>query len=54
MFVTSVANLPQTFGEAIAVTNSLGFCFLLIDAICIVQDNGEDHGHKISSMDRIY
>jgi hypothetical protein len=46
--------LPRTFKEAIQVTNSLGFRYLWIDALRILQDSNEDLQREIGSMDKIY
>jgi len=34
--------LPQTLKDAISVTRSLGFRYIWIDALCIIQDSDED------------
>jgi hypothetical protein len=36
------ANLPQTFQDAVVVTRSLGFQYLWIDSLCIIQDSFRD------------
>jgi Heterokaryon incompatibility protein (HET) len=46
--------LPWTFREAVQVTNSLGFCYLWIDALCILQDSKDDLQREIGSMYQIY
>lgn len=47
-------NLPRSFQDAIAITRRLGFRFLWIDAICIVQDSLEDWARESSVMSDIY
>jgi hypothetical protein len=50
----SPQKLPWTFKEAIQVTHDLGFQYLWIDAICIIQDSKVDVQDGIGSMDKIY
>jgi hypothetical protein len=40
------SNLPQTFTDAIDVTRRLGFRYLWIDALCIIQDSAEDKNNR--------
>ena len=47
-------SLPQTIRDAVTVTRSLGFRFLWIDVLCIVQDSDADKECEISQMGRIY
>jgi hypothetical protein len=42
--------LPQTIRDAIHVTRDLGFRYLWIDALCIVQDDSADKNLEISRM----
>lgn len=46
--------LPRSFHDAIIITRRLGFRFLWIDAICIMQDSVEDWAHESSHMAEIY
>jgi Heterokaryon incompatibility protein (HET) len=46
--------LPWTFRDAVQVTNGLGFRYLWIDALCIIQDLKDDLQEEIGSMDKIY
>ncbi|KAF8172100.1 heterokaryon incompatibility protein-domain-containing protein [Pholiota molesta] len=46
--------LPQTIADAILVTNKLGLRYLWVDALCIVQDSGEDKVHELGIMSQIY
>ncbi|KAI1078222.1 HET-domain-containing protein [Whalleya microplaca] len=46
--------LPQTLQDAVLVTRRLGFRYLWVDAICIIQDNNEDKMKEISRMGNIY
>jgi hypothetical protein len=48
------SNLPQTFTDAIDVTRRLGFRYLWIDALCIIQDSVEDKTIEIAAMGNIY
>ncbi|KAL2134077.1 hypothetical protein VTI74DRAFT_1073 [Chaetomium olivicolor] len=46
--------LPATFKDAMWVTGYLGYRYLWIDALCIVQDDAADLGREIVRMDKIY
>mgnify|MGYP002621706702 CR=1 FL=1 len=35
----SRSQLPETFLNVIAITHSLGVCYLWIDSLCIIQDD---------------
>lgn len=48
------AFLPQTIRDAIHVTHSLGFRYLWVDSLCIVQDSDEDKLHELGRMHFIY
>lgn len=49
-----MARLPTTFRQAIKVTRSLGFQYLWIDSLCIVQDSVQDWTSQSSQMAQIY
>lgn len=46
--------LPQTFQDAIVVTQKLGFAYLWIDALCIIQDSAEDKDKELALMANVY
>lgn len=46
--------LPLTFREAIGVARALGFQWIWIDALCIVQDLDTDKASEINKMDQIF
>lgn len=46
--------LPPTICDAIRVTHMLGFRWLWIDSLCIIQDSDEDKAHEIGRMHHIY
>lgn len=46
--------LPQTIKEAIILTRVLGFQYLWIDALCIIQDSPLDKAADINNMGAIY
>lgn len=46
--------LPRTFVDAIRVAGLLGYSFLWIDALCIVQDLESDVAGEIEKMDGIF
>jgi hypothetical protein len=47
-------NLSQTIKDAVNVTRQLGFQYLWIDALCIVQDCPDDKSIEISRMHEVY
>lgn len=48
------SNLPPTFKDAAWVTLQLGFRYLWIDSLCIMQDSAEDWESESSIMGQIY
>ena len=48
------STLPPTFQHAVALTRSLGFRWLWIDALCINQDDVLDKQETIAHMDQIF
>jgi Heterokaryon incompatibility protein (HET) len=50
----TVARFPQTFRDAIEITLHLGFRYLWIDALCIIQDSPEDWATESRKMGYIY
>ncbi|CAI9632940.1 unnamed protein product [Alternaria burnsii] len=52
----TVANLPQTFQEAIEVSKKLGVWYLWIDSLCIIQsgDDRQDWYREASLMEKVY
>jgi hypothetical protein len=46
--------IPKVVHDAMVITSELGFDFLWIDALCIVQDDDEDIGRQIGKMDQVY
>ncbi|KAF2717137.1 HET-domain-containing protein, partial [Polychaeton citri CBS 116435] len=50
----SIDRLTPTFQDAIAVTRELGFGFLWIDSICIIQDSVQDWHHEARRMQTYY
>jgi hypothetical protein len=46
--------LSQTVNDAIKVARYLGFSYLWIDTLCIVQDDAEDWRHESSLMSAVY
>jgi len=47
-------NLAQTIKDAVSITRQLGFQYLWIDALCIVQDCPTDKSNEISRMHEVY
>jgi hypothetical protein len=46
--------LPQTFRDAIDVVRALGFQYLWIDCLCIIQQDGEDWRREAPRMLEVY
>jgi hypothetical protein len=46
--------LSKTFQEAIIVVRNLGYKYIWIDSLCIIQDSREDWGHESEFMGGIY
>ncbi|OAP56326.1 hypothetical protein AYL99_09505 [Fonsecaea erecta] len=55
-FQTSLpmAEVSPTFRDAMMVTISLGYRFLWIDSLCIIQDSPSDWNEQSMLMDRVY
>jgi hypothetical protein len=49
-----VKELCKTFLDAIVVTRSLGFSYLWIDSLCIVQDDEDDWHQESALMSEVY
>lgn len=49
-----ISALSRTFQDAIAVTQSMGFRYLWIDSLCIIQDSPEDWATESEKMHQIY
>lgn len=50
----SIKRLPRTIQDGICVTRDLGFKYLWIDALCIIQDDQEDQADEVARMGYIY
>jgi len=48
------ANLPQSIRDAIQLAEQLGYRYLWVDSLCIVQDDEDDVSANIASMYNIY
>jgi len=49
-----IEDLSQTFQEAFQITSDLGFDYIWVDSLCILQDNKQDWAQQSSQMARIY
>ncbi|KAK7428355.1 hypothetical protein QQZ08_005112 [Neonectria magnoliae] len=49
-----MAQLPPMFRDAVLATRKLGYKFLWIDSLCIIQDNQRDREAECARMDRVY
>ena len=50
----SSSDMPQTFRDAVSATYHLGFHYLWIDSLCIVQDDLDDWARQSGQMHQIY
>ena len=50
----NVQDLPSTFRDAVKITRDLGFRYLWIDSLCIIQDSREDWRCESARMGRLY
>jgi hypothetical protein len=46
--------LPMAFQDAIRITYDLGFRYIWIDSLCIIQDSRDDWHKESVAMDRVY
>jgi hypothetical protein len=51
---TPIADLPQTFADAVQVTRRLQVRYIWIDSLCIIQDSTEDWQAESVQMQRVY
>ncbi|EGR44987.1 uncharacterized protein TRIREDRAFT_69187 [Trichoderma reesei QM6a] len=49
-----VASLPTSIRDAMTLAQELGFEYIWIDSICIIQDSGDDKMQQLRMMDSIY
>ncbi|KAF4465904.1 RNase H domain [Fusarium albosuccineum] len=49
-----LTDMPKTFQDAILVTRRLGFRYVWIDSLCIIQDSKDDWLRKAREMGRYY
>ncbi|KAI8940311.1 hypothetical protein NX059_004007 [Plenodomus lindquistii] len=52
--VVDITQLPATIRDAISVTINLGFTYLWVDSVCIIQDNEQDRTREIAKMPAVY
>jgi serine/threonine protein kinase len=50
----NISSLPRTFWDAIQITRALGFRYLWVDSLCILQDSHEDWERESSMMAQVY
>lgn len=51
---TPISEFPHTLRDAILVARRLGYQYLWIDALCIIQDSHNDKNNEISKMRHIF
>lgn len=49
-----INELPKTFRDAVQVTHSLGYCYLWIDSLCIIQDSEKHWVQESAIMGDVY
>lgn len=49
-----MACMPRTFKDAVMVTRNLGFRYLWIDSLCIIQGDAEDWAREVPRMADVY
>lgn len=54
MHTLPVEELPKSLQDAILLTRALGFQYIWIDSLCIIQDCDEDKDREITKMANIY
>lgn len=47
-------SIPKSFQDAVTLTRELGFMYLWIDALCIIQGNNEDWAQESALMTQVY
>ncbi|KAK3987698.1 hypothetical protein QBC44DRAFT_360636 [Cladorrhinum sp. PSN332] len=49
-----LSSIPATFADAVRVTRALGYQYLWIDCICIIQGPGGDFKDQMKCMEQVY
>lgn len=49
-----LAALPRTFQHAVVMTRALGYRYLWIDSLCIIQDSSDDWQYEATLMGEVY
>jgi hypothetical protein len=49
-----ISSLPPTFQDAILITRKLGYRYLLVDSLCIVQVSSHDWQRESVKMSEVY
>jgi hypothetical protein len=49
-----LTDIPQTLQDAIRLTIAIGFSYIWIDCLCIIQDCRDDWAKEAAVMDRVY
>ncbi|KAH8595585.1 hypothetical protein B0O99DRAFT_686575 [Bisporella sp. PMI_857] len=48
------SSLSRTFRDAVMITRLLGYSYLWIDSLCIIQDSNEDWLYESATMNQVY
>ena len=48
------SELPPTIKDAVTITERLGFRYLWVDALCIIQDDDQDKDNQLPFMNAVY
>ncbi|UKZ83615.1 hypothetical protein TrVFT333_011424 [Trichoderma virens FT-333] len=49
-----ISSLPKSIRDAMVLARNLGFQYIWIDSVCIIQDSAEDKVQQLRMMDSIY
>ncbi|KAF2105749.1 heterokaryon incompatibility protein-domain-containing protein [Lophiotrema nucula] len=52
--IMACGDLPTTIQDAVSVTFNVGYNYLWVDSLCIVQDDDDDKSREIARMPEIY
>lgn len=50
----ATSSLPKAFQDAVIITRKLGFRYIWVDSLCIIQDSPDDWKHEANCMADVY